>query len=221
VNKTKPSVLKAILFDMDGVIMDSMDMHFRMWRQIFIRHDIRLTRQDVYLREGEKAEKSIRQIFRVNGKKMYHGQLAEMFQEKRKLLKKSGYRVRVFPGVGPFLKRLRLKKIRLALVTGTRRLFLNKILPRTIRSYFHTVVSADDVSRGKPHPESYLLALRRLRVPKEKSIVVENAPYGIRAARQSGVYCVALASTLAPRYLAEANICVRTHRELERFIHSL
>jgi len=123
--KTPPKNVRAILFDMDGVIMDSMDMHYRLWRQIFSEYGVQLTRLDVYLREGEKAEKSIRRIFALRKKKMAPGQLDEMFQKKKRLMREKRYQVKVFPGVRPFLRRLQTEGIHLALVTGTRRRFLN------------------------------------------------------------------------------------------------
>jgi len=208
---------KAVLFDMDGVVLDSMDMHYRLWKNIFADYGVRLTKMDVFLREGEKAEKSIREIFRLRGQALRSGQLEEMFRKKRALLKgRAG--VRVFPGVLPLLGRLRRVGIPLGLVTGTRRGFLRRVLPQKVKKCFDVVVTSDDVRHGKPNPESYRLAVRRLGIPMRDTLIVENSPFGVLAANRAGGYCIALATTLGPRYLRGADRVVRSHASLYKLL---
>ena len=216
----KNSRWKAVLFDMDGVILDSMDMHYRLWKNILAGYGVPLTKMDVFLREGEKAEKSIREIFRLRGRALRPGQLEEMFRKKRALLK-GDTGVRVFPGVLPLLGRLRRGGIPLGLVTGTRKRFLRRVLPQKVKRCFDVVVTSDDVRHGKPHPESYRLAVKRLGVPVRNTLIVENSPFGVLAANRAGGYCIALATTLGPRYLKGAHRVVGSHALLYKLLTKL
>ena len=116
---------------------------------------------------------------------------------------------------GVLLRRLRAARIRLALVTGTSANEVHRFVPRRVRALFRTIVTGDRVRHGKPHPEPYRIAFRRLRAAPGSAIVVENAPYGIRSARRAGAgLIVAIASSLPRAALREADTIVTSSRAL-------
>ena len=117
--------------------------------------------------------------------------------------------VRVDPRLERLLRRARAARVRLALVTGTSSHEVERFVPDRVRRLFHAIVTGDRVRHGKPHPEPYRTAFRRLRAAPAAVVVVENAPYGIRSARRARAgLIVALASSLPRSALREADFIV-------------
>ncbi|MBU1904036.1 MAG: HAD family hydrolase [Proteobacteria bacterium] len=110
--------------------------------------------------------------------------------------------------------------LRLALVTSSARMVLLPSLVSWIDSHFQVVVTGESVNRCKPHPEPYLKALEALGIGPEQAVVVENAPAGIRSARRAGIFCIALATTLPPEALAEADHICPDHRAFMRWLRT-
>ena len=100
----------------------------------------------------------------------------------------------------------------LALVTGTSRVELHKILPDPIYSVFNVVITGNDVKHGKPHPEPFLKAIGKIDCPKKDMIVIENAPFGIRSAKKAGLTCVAIETSLPKKFLNEADYVVHSFK---------
>ena len=113
-----------------------------------------------------------------------------------------------------FLKYLHREGFVLALVTGTARHELHRILPQDIYDLFTVTVTGSDVRNGKPHPEPFMRCLRKLKINAHQAIVIENAPLGIASAMDAGLKCLALETSLASAYLKRANGIYRTFKEL-------
>jgi len=105
--------------------------------------------------------------------------------------------------------------MRLALVTGTSRHELYQILPTSLRDLFSVIVTGSDVKHGKPHPEPYLKSLKGLKIKASAAVVIENAPFGIRSAKQAGLKCIALETSLPKKYLSEADAIFPSIKELQ------
>ena len=101
-------------------------------------------------------------------------------------------------------------------MTGTARHEAKKIMPVSLWRSFHVTVTGDEVRHGKPHPEPYLLALKKLGVRPAEAVVLENAPFGIHAAKKAGLTCIALETSLPKAYLRDADMVFSTYRQLER-----
>jgi len=197
---------RAVLFDMDGVITDSMPHHYEAWRRIFATFDIPVTREEIFAREGEKGEVTVRAVLARHGIHPTEQELGELLREKEELFRSFASVPRLFPGAEECVRALYDLGKKLALVTGTSSAELRSNLPRTLLPLFHAIVSGDMVTRGKPEPEPYVTALGRLGVGPSEAVVVENAPYGIRSAKAAGLYCIALTTSLPPPFLAEADL---------------
>ena len=196
--------VRAVIFDMDGVITDTMAYHMRAWRIIFARHGVRVSKNDIYKREGQKGISSVQEIFGDYGKPFHLSEGRKILLEKEELFKRI-VKKRFIVGSRHFLKMLNRRGFRLALVTGTARHEVHKILPREIFQLFDVVVCGCDVQNGKPHPEPYLTALKKLRLQAGQSVVIENAPFGIRSAKAAGIRCLALETSLPKSYLKKAD----------------
>jgi len=213
----KLSRVKAVIFDMDGVIVDSMPYHFLAWYEALRPFGVRVTCFDVFTKEGERWGKSLRDFFKRAGMKPTKKLLAEVFTLRQKIFKKYFKRF-IFKGVEDILRRFKKKGYRLALVTGTPDYEVKKILPGKLYKYFDVIVAGNMVKKGKPHPEPYLKAARLLKLKPDSCIVIENAPYGIESAKRAGMYCVAVSTSLSRKYLQKADIVVKDIREITHLI---
>lgn len=208
---------KAIIFDMDGVIVDSMPYHFLAWYEALRPYGLRVSCFDVYSKEGERWEKTLKDLLKRSGIKPTKRLLDEIFTRRQKIFKKY-FRRYIFKGAEHYLVCLRDQGYSLGLVTGSPLQEVNKILPSKILSLFNAIVAGNQVKKGKPHPEPYLKAAKLLDLKPKQCIVVENAPFGIKSAKGAGMFCIALTTSLPREYLKEADIVVDNLADISRII---
>ena len=204
---------KAVLFDMDGVIIDSMPYHFISWFETLKEYNITISPFDIYEKEGEKCEVCVKRFFKRDKIKCDAKIIAEVLKLRDKLYKKY-FKVHLFSNIEQILIKLKNKGFLLAIVTGSTRQKVVSMLPKKILSKFNVIVSADMIKKGKPYPDSYLTAAKKLRVKPKECIVVENAPYGIKAAKSAKMFCIAVTTSLPKQYLKQADIICKKISEV-------
>jgi len=209
--------LKAIIFDMDGVITNTMPYHYRAWKIVFKKIGIPVTHNDVYLREGQTGTKALEEIFYKYGVPFSNKEARSVLKSKEDLFKEI-VKLRYIPGSRNFLRSLHNRNIRLALVTGTSRHELHQILPDDIYNLFDVVVTGSDVKNGKPHPEPYSKAIKKLKISSSQAVAIENAPLGIRSAQKAGLRCFALETSLPKEYIKDAEQVFKTIKMLRNRI---
>jgi len=214
------SNINNFIFDMDGVITNTMPYHLKVWSKIFKDCGIDVTWKDIYKREGQKGIESVKEIFAEYGKPFSIRLGEQLLARKEQHLKKI-VQVRFIPYSRNFLKHLHACSKRLALVTGTSRHAVLKILPKSIFELFDVVICGCDVQNGKPHPEPYLKALTKLKVFSNDTIAIENAPFGIRSAKRAGLKCLAVTTSLPKEYLKEADHIFASVKDLKNHIQLL
>ena len=185
----------AIIFDMDGVIVDNHQYHLQSWLSFFERQGIQMT-------EAEYKEK-------VNGRVM-HTILPQLLNrslspeeirtlgEQKEIEYRELYRAAIqpMPGLIDFLEELRQKSIPRAIATSAPPANVEYTLTHTqLGSYFPVIVDDTMVTTGKPDPEVYLKSADQLNMPPEQCIVFEDAILGIQAGKRAGMPVVALATT--------------------------
>jgi len=209
---------KAILFDLDGVITDTMKFHYEAYRQAFEPLGISLTPLDVYLIEGMPSMEVGKALVKKYGVSVGDENIKNVIEQKRELYRKlaSGH-IQMYPGVKNTMDLLRDNGIKLALVSGSNRISVMKVLDEIgIADKFDAVVTGADTERGKPYPDPYLKAMNMLGIPGENSVVVENAPLGIKSAKAAGVdYIIAVTTTLPESYLREADDIMPSFTDIE------
>ena len=222
----------AVCCDLDGVLIRTMPLHAAAWLSAASRWGLPVSRREIYTWEGEPGLVTARRLLGRGpvcrtgrgtggqGRPASAQSVRQLLREKetRFMTLAKGIRVHApWPGL---LHTLVRRKIPLALVTGTSRAEVQRVVPRPILALFDVVIPGDAVRHGKPHPEPYRTACRRLRVPACRAVVIENAPYGIRSARLARIgWIVALTSSLPSAYLHEADAIVHSSRQLRTVLH--
>lgn len=210
---------KGIIFDVDGVLVDSMPYHVSAWVKTFETIGIEVKDEEIYEIEGSNHIGVIDNIFRKNGRNPD----PETYEEL--LLKKRGYFMesngsRAFVEMQECLRNLK-GKFMLAVASGADRTIVTSLMDRFYPDIFHVIISGQDVKHGKPDPEPYIKAMEMLGLDANDCIVVENAPLGIRSAKAAGIYCVAVPTYLAPEKLHDADMLLDDHKSLAEYLNRL
>ena len=208
---------KAVLFDMDGVVVDSMPYHYRAWKQVFRSLGINLDKLEIYKREGEQGIGSISSILADHGIHISVDERKKLLRKKEMLFKKMAS-PRLFPGIESLIKDLKREGYSLGLVTGTSRGEIDYVLPSHLIKSFDVVVTGDNVRRGKPAPDPYIKAIMDLKIKPDDAVVIENAPFGILSAKKAGTFCIAITTSLSGEYLQDADIICDSLEEVRKLI---
>jgi beta-phosphoglucomutase len=217
--------LQGVLFDWDGVLVDTMPQYASAWREAFASVGITgIPDREWYLREGQPREICIAEVFyRYKGNKIDSGTLAQVSKTKHKLFCER-YEPRMFSGVLDLLQLLKAQGIRCAVVTGSRSLVTKQAVTRLIPNLLNGAVFGVPFGLGKPEPEPYLAGLAELRLQPINCMAVENGPLGIRSARAAELRCVALKGPVLDEeclYSAGANAVFNSHAELRSYFADL
>ena len=199
-------------FDMDGVLLRSMQLHYRAWQRAGASLGIRIDRGRIFRHEGEPGTTTVQWLAAPQYRQV-------LLRRKERHFAQWKHRIRPYAGAMPLLRRIARTPLKLGLVTGTSRSELLAVLPRQMLRLFDASVTGDEVPHGKPDPAPYRKICRILRVRPAEVLVVENAPFGVQAARRARIGCVvALATTVSPRTLRGAHIVFRSLHELAAWL---
>ena len=213
-------MIKAVLFDMDGVLYDSMKNHAVAWVQSMQKFGINMTADDAYATEGARGVDTIRYMVRQQkGIEISEAQAQEMYDEKSRIFH-SMPEAPIMPGILSLMEQISNAGISIGVVTGSGQKPLIARILRDFGKYVtpEHITTAYDVPRGKPNPDPYLIGLQKAgNLQPPEAIVVENAPLGIRAGIAANIYTVAVnTGPLADQVLfdAGANILFPTMQSL-------
>lgn len=187
-------MVKAFLFDMDGVIFDSMPIHAKAWVDAFASVGLTFTEYQVYLQEGSTGASTVNQVFMTQkGRAATQDEIDHIYGVKCKIFESYG-RDWPMPCMDKVLDYLKSNGYTIGIVTGSGQKSLFNKLNHYYPSIFKTeyMVTAYDVAKGKPDPEPYLKGLEKCGVKASEAIVIENAPMGICAAKAAGIYTIAI-----------------------------
>jgi HAD superfamily hydrolase (TIGR01509 family) len=183
--------LKAILLDFDGVIAETDNHHIAAWQRTLAALGWQLA-DDVAARAAE-VDDSIFLGDLFGERSISSTKIQEWVRRKQELtVQMMRSSPRVYRGVAAFVKEVE-GRVRLAVVSGTWRENVETVLDAAgIASAFDTIVSKEDVTSFKPHPEPYVKALKRLRVSPRSAVAFEDSPAGLESARSAGLQVIAV-----------------------------
>lgn len=200
----------AVLWDMDGVLVDSAPYHYRAWRETLATVGVDLDEASFRRTFGQRNDAILADLL---GPDVSEEQVISLGTVKERRYRALVMQAGIAPlaGAVEWLRRLHARGIPQAVVSSAPRANITAVLEALgVADLFQALVSGEDVRQGKPHPESFLLAARRLGVPPERCQVVEDAPAGVEAARRAGMACLALTSSHPPEDLRAADWVVES-----------
>jgi len=215
----KKKRLRGLLFDMDGVLFDSMPLHAKCWVEAAGKYGLRATERDVYRNEGRTGASTVNLFAREQwGREATEREVQDFYAEKCRLFNLCE-EAPCMPGAAELLGKARSAGLRLAVVTGSGQDSLLERLGRNYPGVFapEWVVSSRDCERGKPHPDPYLLGLKRTGLKPDEAVVVENAPLGVQAAVAAGIYTVAVNTGPLPDEVLLAEGADRLYPSMQAF----
>ena len=211
---------KAVLFDMDGVLYDSMPNHAIAWQESMARFGIHMTAEDAYATEGARGIDTIRQMVkRQQGRIIDEDEAQRMYDVKTQIFH-SLPEAPIMPGVVSLMEKLHANDIHCGVVTGSgQRPLIQRIL-KDFGAYVDEahITTAYDVKRGKPNPDPYIMGLQKAgNLMPYEAVVIENAPLGIRSGHAARIFTIAVNTGPLPDeelIVAGANLTFPTMQEL-------
>ena len=206
-------MIKAVFFDLDGVIADTLHYHYLAWDHMFRELGGSVSEHSVLIHEG-RASREILPVFLEEAGVEIPLEQREQFIETKREYYRSIVKVTHFPHVFEVITELKRRGYKTALVTASSLKNMKTSLNEEQRDLFDFLISGDEVKRAKPSPDPYLAPMHHMQYEPEDCLVVENAPLGIGSAKNAGMTCVAVETTLGREYLQEADHIIHDIREL-------
>lgn len=180
--------LKAILFDLDGVLIDSFE------RQYVVFNDLRKKFGLKKINKGEFRKKIWGNSLEANAKNYFNGKdLKELHLDYDNLVKKHTYKSKLLHRAKEVLKTIKDKNIKIGLATNTtKQRTTNDLRSHKIKDYFDAIVTADDVEKPKPYPDSIIKLCQKLNVMPDETIFVGDTPNDYKAGKAAGCFVVGL-----------------------------
>ena len=204
---------KAVIFDMDGTLIESTNADFLAWQNVFSDYDKVLTFQDYSPMLGMRSFAVVKDLLNIIDEKQQGIALSKKSKYFREVIEESG--LKLVPYANEFLNQIKNLCIPLALATSSRREKTKFVLEKVgLLSYFDAVLTGEDVINGKPFPEVFLKAASALKVPVENCLVFEDAVSGIKAAKSASMKCVAVSSNHSTHLLDEADLVIENFRNV-------
>ena len=216
-------MLKAVIFDFDGVITDSEVLHLRAFNQSLVPYGVEITTKDYYTNYlGFSDFDCYKTLVDKGLLKIDMRQIDSIIEEKSRIFEKlSKTEGRTIEGVREFLQMLEENKIPMAICSGSLLVEIEVMLEESgLRHFFAEIVSAEQVRKGKPHPEGFILALKKLNknshppIAADECIVIEDSHWGLQAGKAAGMHTVAVTNSYDAEQLAMAEKIVSRLNEL-------
>ena len=200
-------MIKAVLFDYDGTLVDSMEQHFNSWSTVFAKYEREFSGDDFYPFEGEKLTQLVARVYPDCPNPN------DLILEKDTIYVKSSI-FKFYDGVEEFLQKLKANNIKIAVVTAGRFERIKRTAPEWLISTADAFVTHGDTENGKPAPDPFLKGAKKLNVDISECIAVENAPLGVTSAKSAGAKCVGITSTVDAEILKEADNIIESFKAL-------
>lgn len=209
-------MLKAIIFDCDGVIADTEPIHLAAFGRVLAEEGIALSEEDYfshYLALDDRG--CFTRALAGQGASLTQDRLSELIRRKAGYVERAMQTgLTLLPGAAEFIRKA-AERYPLAIASGALRAEIETVVNRSgLRNCFRTIVSAEDVARSKPYPDPFIKALELLnlsttdRIEARECLVIEDSIHGIRAAHQAAMQCLAVTNSYPKEKLSEAQLVV-------------
>jgi beta-phosphoglucomutase family hydrolase len=205
--------LEAVLWDMDGVIADTMQYHCSAWQDILKEMGVTLTNEEFRPLFGQRHDNIIRYAL---GNNLTHAQIEALSDRKQALYRQRVAKdIRALPGAIELIKSLNKNKIKTALASSATQENIDIIVKGLkLEKYFQAYVGGPEVAEGKPSPLIFQLAAKKLGTQPSSCVVIEDAIAGVTAAKTAGMKCVAVTNSHPREKLSAADLIVDSLKEV-------
>ncbi len=210
--------VKGILFDLDGVLIKSMEQHLEAWQHAFKDWGADIRPEHFFQLEGRGVNAVVEELTKCFG---IDPALNPVLVEKKKEYYLKIFKPVFYDGLYDLLDYLKENTIPAAIVTGGDRDRVLKLQDKYFKGYFKGLISSDDVENTKPYPEPYLKGAKLLNLNPEECVVIENAPLGVEAGKRAGMYVIGVTTTVSLDILHDADIVVKDMHAVRRTVISL
>jgi HAD superfamily hydrolase (TIGR01509 family) len=186
---------KVVLFDMDGVLYDSMPNHSIAWQESMAKCGITMTADDAYATEGARGVDTIRQMVRLQQHRDISEEEAQKMYDLKSQLFHQLPEPPIMPGILSLMDKIQEGGIQIGVVTGSGQRPLFQRILRDFGAYVDEahITTAYDVKRGKPYPDPYLMGLQKAgNMEPWQAVVIENATLGVRAGHAAKIFTIAV-----------------------------
>jgi len=198
---------KAILWDMDGVLVNTAGFHFRAWQTLAAELGQEFTEEQFWPTFGRRNSEILHEVFGISSA----SEMGHLIERKEEILHEllADSRITPMPGVVALLEATRRLGCRQAVASSSpRQNVLTVLRAAGLESYFDAVITAENVTEGKPSPQVFLVAARSLGVAPYDCVVVEDSVAGVQAAKAAGARCIAVTTSRSAPALAAADLVV-------------
>ncbi len=207
--------IEAVIFDMDGTMVNNMQFHKKAWKEFCKKYGLNLTNEDF---DQKISGKKNNEIFKIVFDKIISLEEEIKYTEEKEALYRELYKefVREVPGLSDLIRFLKQRKIKLAIATTAtdkNRVFILSSL--NLDNIFDVILGDEDVKMGKPNPEIYLLAAKKLKVSPSKCLVFEDSPPGVLSGKSAGMKVVGVLTSHAPEDLKETDYLIDNFSQIE------
>jgi len=213
-------VLEGVIWDMDGVLIDSMEIHFTIWKEFFTPYQVEFNRQDFNRHFGTT---NLQTILTTLGDRVNHQQAIALSNKKQALFEKQAIQqVKLIPGVKNWLAKFQSMGIPQAVASSNSQGFIEAVAKHLkIDQFFNTMISAEGL-KSKPHPQVFLESAKRIHADPARCLVIEDAVAGVEGAKRAGMKCLAVTTTNQSSTLSGADLILSGFENLnEELIVSL
>lgn len=214
-------MIKAVLFDFDGVLVDSEEINFEVKQRLFLPFGIELSElefKEIWMSPGSHNKTGMEHFVKLHGLNADVRELrekqkpifVELFREKAELM----------PGALSLIKELKAKHLPIAIVSSNYGYNIDTILQKfSLQPYFDAIIGAEDCSKSKPHPEPYLKAIKKLGVKAENALALEDSGRGVESAKRAGCKCIAMPNHFTEQDdFSKADLIVKSLTEIDKKI---
>lgn len=184
---------KGMIFDMDGTVVDTIENDYKAWKKVFKDHDVDFSYEDFVMMSGVKGTELVKKFL-----DMPEEDLIAIVRRKNEyffaISEEKG--LKLMPHVSKLLSYIKSASYKTALATGGNTEKVEFILKQVnLEAYFDEIVTSDDVKRGKPNPDIFLMAAEKLGIAPSEALVWEDAPLGVQAAKNGNFKCIAITAS--------------------------
>lgn len=208
------SELKAVLFDLDGTLIDNNDVHFKAWKKYLKDNEIQISDEDFKDNISGRTNQDV--IEHIYDKKMSKEE-AEKYYLKKEEIYREMYKNDIAPikGLIEFLKDLKENNVIMAIATSGIQVNIDFMFDNVpIKEYFQVVIDSSDISKGKPDPEIFLVTAEAVKIAPGNCIVFEDSTSGVQSGKAAGMKVVALTTTHTKEELSEADLVINDYTEI-------